>query len=220
MKIAILGGTFNPIHTGHLILASAVCEECGYDKVIFVPALNPPHKEIKASGGRDPSGAERLKMCRLAVKGDSRFLVNDCELKRKGVSYTYDTICFLEEKYKNQLEGKIGLIMGDDLLSGFHLWHRAEELSKRCRLLLAVRKKSKEEKSFENHASGEYAKLDQNALYDWQKDPLFKDAVRLENPLVTLSSTQIRAMAAKGQNVNYLVPKKVFKYIQKKELYL
>ncbi len=220
MRIAVLGGSFNPIHTGHLILASDVCEELHYDKVLFIPALNPPHKDMNTTGSHDPSPKDRLRMCQLAVKGDRRFAVEDCELKRSGKSYTYDTICFLEEKYKGRLEGKIGLIMGDDLLPGFHLWHRAAEIADKCDLILAVRNHQVEEKAFKNHATGQYSSLDLTKPFDWKKDPLLADGRRLENPVVTVSSTQIRAMASRGQSVDYLVPGRVFKYIKRHNLYL
>src|SRR5574344_681202 len=110
MKIAILGGTFNPIHIGHLALADDVCITFGYDRMLFIPAFCPPHKEMNDA----ESGDDRFAMTELACNMDSRFKVDDCELKRGGVSYTYDTVCFLEKKYASDLEGKIGLVMGQD----------------------------------------------------------------------------------------------------------
>lgn len=219
MRIAVLGGSFNPIHVGHLILASNVASELGYDKVIFVPTGNPPHKQMENGGQKAPSAKDRFNMVRLAVKGDRRFAVDDCEIKREGKSYTFDTITYLEEKYGASLEGKIGLIMGDDLLPGFHLWHRAEELSRKCDLILALRKSQSENKGFENHATGEYANIENSENFDYTKDSLFENAIRLQNPVVTVSSTQIRSLASRGQSLEYLVPQKVFKYIRKRKIY-
>ena len=100
MKIAVLGGSFNPIHVGHLVLADEVCSTLGYDRVLFIPAFVPPHKEM--TGGF--SARDRLEMTRLACEGDERFETESCEIDRGGVSYTYDTICYLEEKYSSELE--------------------------------------------------------------------------------------------------------------------
>ena len=135
MKIAILGGTFNPIHIGHLMLAEDVRKEFGYDKILFIPACVPPHKAYNAS----VSDADRLEMLRLATKDNPYFEVDDCELKRKGISYTIDTIYDLESRYQEKIEGKIGLIIGDDLLAGFDSWHLAETLALRVRLIVGRR---------------------------------------------------------------------------------
>lgn len=210
MKIAVLGGTFNPIHVGHLVLADEVCSVLGYDRVLFVPAFVPPHKEM--NGGF--SAQDRLEMTRLACLDDDRFEAEACEIDRGGVSYTYDTICHLEEKYSSVLEGKIGLIMGSDLLSGFHLWHRAEELSEKCRLILALRPDSDLHSSSSNKAKGDYANLDSN--FDPSKEKLFRNAVHVSNPLLDISSTEIRTRIADGRSIRYLVPSSVFKYISRK----
>ena len=103
MRIAILGGTFNPVHNGHVLLASSVCETFGYDKLLFVPSFLPPHKI--ASGL--VSVENRLEMLELACEADPRFEVERCEIDRGGISYTWETVCFIEEKYHAELEGKI-----------------------------------------------------------------------------------------------------------------
>ena len=138
MKLAILGGTFNPVHIGHLMLAEDVRKEFGYDKILFIPACVPPHKAYNAC----VSDSDRLEMLRLATKDNPYFDVDDCELKRKGISYTIDTIYDLESRYQEQIEGKIGLIIGDDLLSGFESWHLAETLALRVRLIVGRRNSS------------------------------------------------------------------------------
>ena len=208
MKIAVLGGSFNPIHVGHLVLADEVCSTLGYDRVLFVPAFVPPHKEM--NGGF--SAQDRLEMTRLACEGDERFEAESCEIDRGGVSYTYDTICYLEEKYSTELEGKIGLIMGNDLLPGFHLWHKAKELSEKCQLILALRPDGDSHSGSSNKPKGDYANLDSS--FDASREELFKGAVRISNPLLDISSTEIRTRIADGRSIRYLVPSLVFKYIR------
>ncbi|MBO4320319.1 MAG: nicotinate (nicotinamide) nucleotide adenylyltransferase [Treponema sp.] len=208
MRIAVLGGSFNPIHVGHLVLADEVCSVLGYDRVLFVPAFVPPHKEL--NGGY--SAKDRLEMTRLACADDERFEAESCEIDRGGVSYTYDTICYLEEKYSGQLEGKIGLIMGHDLLPGFHLWHRAKELSEKCELILALRPEGHVDSEKSNKPKEGYAELD--ADFDISREELFKNAVSLKNPLLDISSTEIRTRISEGRTIRYLVPSSVFKYIR------
>ena len=217
MKLAVLGGSFNPIHIGHLALADEVCSVLGYDRVLFIPTFQAPHKEA-----RDAVRAEaRLEMVRLACEGDERFEAESCEIDRGGVSYTWDTIAFLEEKHAAVLEGKIGLILGDDLLPGFHLWKHAEALARRCRLILARRPVTIEAGAHANKAHGAYARADLalNPDYDWSADPLFADAVRLSNAAIPLSSTDIRTRAGEGRGFKYLVPAPVFRYIKAERLY-
>ncbi len=217
MKIAILGGSFNPIHIGHLALADEVCEGLGYDKVLFIPTFKAPHKEA-----RDEVRAEdRLAMVRLACEGDGRFEAESCEIDRGGVSYTWDTVSFLEEKYASVLEGKIGLVMGDDLLPGFHLWKNAEALAQKCQLILARRPMTYESRAHANRPHGVYAEaaLASNLDYDSSKDPLFASALRLSNAVIPLSSTDIRTRVGEGGGFKYLVPSSVFRYIKEGRLY-
>lgn len=215
MKIAVLGGSFNPIHVGHLMIADDVCSSLGYDKVLFVPAFIPPHKQPKDS----VSAEHRAKMVELACRSDSRFELETCEIDRGGVSYTYDTICHLEKKYESELDGKIGLIMGRDLFCGFHLWHNAELLAEKCTLILADRPYRKEDERFAPSAKGEYAALSHGKKFDIENEPLFKDAVVLKNEAVAISSSNIRKRTAEGSGIKYLVPDGVFEYIFENGLY-
>ena len=155
MKIAVLGGSFNPIHIAHLVLADCVCKELGYDKVLFVPTYIPPHKYMSDT----TCAKERLKMVDLAVEHDSRFESENYEIKSGGVSYTWDTICYLEKKYEKVLTDKIGLILGFDLAPHFDRWKGALELSQKCEIILAVRPETKnatENSCFENKATPGY----------------------------------------------------------------
>ena len=217
MKIAVLGGSFNPIHIGHLALADEVCSSLGYDMVLFVPAYHAPHKESACPVPPDVRAA----MVQLAVEGDSRFAVELCEIERGGTSYTWDTVCHLEKKYASVLEGRIGLVIGRDQFASFHLWKNAEKLSEKCTLILGERPFQVEDGKFSNAATGEYGKFSGAACSGFivQDEPLFKNAVFLNNEPLAVSSTSIRARAAKNQAFRYLVPEKVFKYIIDGNLY-
>lgn len=215
MKIAVFGGSYNPIHNAHIQLANYVQKKLGYDKIIFVPSGSSPHKIAETK----TSGSHRLKMVQLAIQDNPHFAAEDCELQREGFSYTYDTICYIEEKYKNQLNNKIGLILGQDLFSGFHLWHKAEDLSKKCTLILAIRPEEKKETLTTNEALGEYKNVQNQNDFLIKDEPLFKDAILLENPLMQISSSQIRQLVKQNENFEALVDPKVFEYIKKNNLY-
>lgn len=134
MRLLLLGGSFNPVHWGHLVLAEELREEFSYDLVLLVPAARPPHKELP-SGGASPE--ERLEMLALAVAGNPGLAVDDCELKRPGASYTIDTIRGLPSRYP--LEGRPGLALGDDLAPGFKDWREPEALAREAEIIVARR---------------------------------------------------------------------------------
>ena len=227
MRIAVFGGSFNPIHMGHLALADEVCVSLGYDRVIFIPTYIPPHKTFSDT----VSAADRLEMVRLACEGDGRFTVDSCEIDRGGVSYTFDTVSWLEEKYSGTLDGKIGLVLGDDLLPGFHLWYRAADLAEKCDLILARRPQlsGRSGASGSAHANtdkGAYAEVSHSTVdesgrkvFDIDSEPLFNGASCIRNPELAVSSTDIRERAASGRAFKYLVPERVFKYIVESNIY-
>lgn len=133
MKLLVLGGSFNPIHLGHLMLAEEVALEFGYDRVLLVPSFMPPHKSL----ADDPGAAERLAMTRLATEDDSRFMVDPCEIERGGLSYSYETLGHVARAYS--LEGKPGFVLGDDLAPDFGLWHNPAGICERAELIVARR---------------------------------------------------------------------------------
>jgi len=123
-RIGILGGTFNPIHIGHLTIAEMARERMSLDKVIFIPSYLPPHK----SGKDIASAIDRYRMLRLAVQGNPKFDVSDFEIKKEGKSYSVDTVRHLRKK--NPRAAKFFFIIGSDLLPGLHTWKNIEELKK------------------------------------------------------------------------------------------
>lgn len=132
-KIGILGGTFNPIHNGHLLLAEGVKEKLGLHSIIFIPCYLPPHKKnIKILSTR-----HRLNMVKLAVKDNPCFKVSDVEIKRGGKSYTVDTLEKLHKIYKNK--AKFYFILGSDSFSGLHTWKDLDKIMKLCRLVAVTR---------------------------------------------------------------------------------
>jgi nicotinate-nucleotide adenylyltransferase len=132
MKIGILGGTFNPIHLGHLILAEEVREKLVLDKLIFVPANMPPHKD----NGDIARPAHRLAMLRLAIKENNFFSVSDIEIKRGGRSYTIDTINDIKVKYPRD---ELCFITGSDLLRYLAEWKDLSQILKIVKFVVATR---------------------------------------------------------------------------------
>lgn len=132
MKIGILGGTFNPPHIGHLILAQEVCQKVGLNKIFFVPTNIPPHKE-----SHNVFAEHRIKMVELMIGNDKRFEVSDVEIKRGGVSYTIDTVRELKKIYPKD---ELYLIVGSDLAMDFGTWRYYEELKKEIKIIVAKRR--------------------------------------------------------------------------------
>ena len=192
MKLAVLGGSFNPPHIGHLALAEDVRITFGYDKVLFIPVHVPPHKQL-ASGATDK---DRLKMVSLAIKGNACFDVDACEIKRGGVSYTIDTLRLLKDRYRNVLEGKIGLIIGDDLAEGVAAGDGADQIPAEADIILACR----------NHS--DVTKLD----FPYEHKTILND-------VVSVSSSEIRQKIASGKSYRYLVANEVYRYIESRHLY-
>ena len=132
MKIGILGGSFNPPHIGHMILAEFVKEHLNLDRIIFIPCNIPPHKSKREI----VPGKHRLRMLELALKGRKDYLVSDLELKRGGISYTVDTLMTLKKKYSKD---KLFLIIGSDLYQDFSTWYKPEEIKKLVKLVVVVK---------------------------------------------------------------------------------
>jgi nicotinate-nucleotide adenylyltransferase len=191
MRLAILGGTFNPVHVGHLFLAEEVRDLLGYERILFVPANVPVHKSMPVEVGV----RHRLRMLRLAVAGCRGFLVESCELERGGNSYSIDTLQYVLERYRP--EGRPGLIIGEDLVEGFPAWRQAARLAELAELIVARRGP------------------DQPAPA-W---PFPACVRRIENLLLPVSSSEIRRRLAAGRPARHLVPERVLRYIRRHRLY-
>lgn len=189
MKIGIFGGTFDPVHRGHLQLAQNAQAQFSLDKIIFVPAYQPPHKQDIPLW---TSPQDRYEMVRLALEGEPFLELSDCELKRKGVSYTFDTLSEFKKKYSG---AAFFLIMGKDAFEGLDAWHRAKELKKKVRFLVAKR---------ENHELC----APKGARVEW-----------IKMPLCPISASGIREAIRQGRNVDDHVSSKVLRYIRASALY-
>ncbi|MCZ9838687.1 nicotinate (nicotinamide) nucleotide adenylyltransferase [Brachyspira hyodysenteriae] len=193
MRIAILGGTFDPPHLGHLILADTVITNCDYDKVIFIPAKIPPHKNISG----EASNEDRLNMLKLSIENDERFLLDEYELNNDGVSYTINTLNYLYKNY--DIEGKIGLIIGADLVKDFDKWREPEKISEISNITVVNREED-------------------NNLY---KENIDKYNIKvIMAPRIDISSSLIRNRIKEKKGFRYFVKEKVYDYILSKNLYL
>jgi nicotinate-nucleotide adenylyltransferase len=133
VKTAIFGGTFNPVHIGHLIIADEVLAQTDCETVLFVPANIPPHKEVA-----DPGASLRLQMLRKSIEDNPRLCVSDCEISRSGISYSIDTIRHLVGS--GITEPNPFLIIGDDLLEGFESWREYESILHESSLIVVHRR--------------------------------------------------------------------------------
>ncbi len=189
-KVGIIGGTFDPIHHGHLITAQSVREIRNLDKIIFIPAYISPHKtNVKTSSPED-----RLNMLKLAIEGVDFFDVSDFEIKKHDISYTIDTLRELKKYYDD-----IELIIGYDNIFKFYTWKDPDEIMKLAKVIVLKRKSSQ---------PVEFT------------DKYVKQAIFVQTRGIEISATDIRHRVHKGLPIHYLVPKEVEKYIIEHKLYM
>ncbi len=207
-QIVIFGGTFDPIHHGHLITARAVAEHFGFRKVTFMPAMVPPHKG--ESRHKSAPAADRLEMVRLAVAGSEMFDVSDIELRRGGSSYTFDTLSLLRRQYGHDAD--LHWIIGADMLEDLPTWRHVEEVIEMARIITAAPPPYSERipavlKGLRDHFTGEQVSR-------------LADGV-ISTPLIDISSTNIRLRLAAeaAKSVKYLTPDTIINYIRKRGLY-
>jgi nicotinate-nucleotide adenylyltransferase len=188
VRLAILGGSFNPVHLGHLCLADAVLSGLPYDRVVFVPAFRSPFKPDAAA----PSPGDRLDMLAASLPADPRFLIDDCEIRREGLSYTVDTLEDIIRRYLP--EGKPGLILGDDLARDLPRWKDFEKILSLADIIIARRL------------------LPEPGDYPYP-------CLRMRNEVTQISSAQVRELILQGKNWRYLVPAGAGLIIMERGLY-
>lgn len=199
MDIGVLGGTFDPIHNGHLIIAEDARVKLGLERVLFVPAGEPWLKGHMSIA----SGAHRLEMVRLAIAANPHFIVSTVDLDRAGPSYTEDT---LDDLRRDLGEGvNLYFIVGVDALAEFPTWRHPERIVQMCHLVAVKRPGS----------------LDVNVEPLERSMPgIANRIISLDNPLIDISSTDVRQRVAAGQPITNLVPTAVERYIVEHTLYV
>lgn len=194
MKLCILSGTFNPIHNGHILMAEFLLKTQEVEKIIFIPAFNPPQKSTEPE-----LALHRLKMTELATASNPAFEVSDIEYKLGGKSYSYLTILELYKKYK--IDSKIKFVIGTDAFENLDSWYESEKLRKIVDFVVFVRKNDFNEKKYE--------KMKEKG-YNFSFAPMeFHD----------ISSTDIRNKAKQKKSIAGLVPEVVERYIKENDLY-
>ena len=197
-RIGILGGTFDPIHVGHLMTAEAVRDEYHLDKVLFIPAAHPPHKQHQ----HVTPAIHRYVMTVLATCSNPYFQVSSLEMNRIGPSYTIDTIYELLHRFGKDSE--MFFITGADAIQEIPTWSRIEELLGICHFIAATRQGCTPDV---DNIRESFGQLGQKRIH------------RLATPELEISSTDIRERVRAGYSIKYIVPKPVEEYIYKEGLY-
>lgn len=190
-RLGILGGTFDPIHSGHLLLAEQLKEELNLEKVIFIPSANPPHKENSPVS----SAKDRLKMVEIAIKDNPGFFISDLELKRRGKSYTIDTLTHLVKLYKRW---ELFFLLGSDAVGELPTWKEPEKIFQKVKVAIALRP------GFDRINP---------------ENRFVKKSLVVPISGLNISSTQIRRKIQAGKSIRYLVPAGVERFIRSKNLY-
>lgn len=190
MKIGLFGGTFNPVHTGHVKLVENFKEKLGLDKVLVIPTAQPPHKEAKEL----VSAEDRINMCKMAF--GSLAEVSDIEISRGGKSYTVLTLEELKKIYKDD---ELYFLVGSDMLLSFKRWYRWEDILSMCTLCATDRN---------NEESCKEADPD-----------FFEKIIFCDFEKTVVSSSEVREKLERKEDVAHLIPEKVLNYIKEKGLY-
>ena len=201
MKIGILGGTFDPIHLGHLIIAENVREQLDLNKVIFIPAAIPPHKTSREIIHQK----HRLNMVLLATEKNPFFEVSDLEIRKGGISYSVETLKIIQARIK--VPSEYFFIIGSDSLSELYSWKDIDQLAAMCNFVVVAR------------PGFELRKIEEMDLHLSKETENRVLSCLIETNPIGISSTDIRERVKKGQSIKYLVLPAVEKYIYEHNLY-
>ena len=209
MAIGIFGGTFDPVHLGHLRAAEEIRESFGLERVYFVPASIPPHKRGKRIAGID----QRVEMLKTAIRGNAHLRLSELEIKRGGVSYSIDTVKTFEKRY-----GEIYFILGVDAFLEIDTWHCYEELFSHAHFVIMLRPMEGGRPAFEvlpEAVRRDARRIDGETLEHASGRRIYlKRVTQLD-----ISSTRIREASRQGKSIKYLVPDKIERFIDQRGLY-
>ena len=198
-KIGIMGGTFDPIHIGHLILGETAHQQFGLDSVWYMPAGNPPHKQNREGRASDE---QRVDMVRLAIRDNPHFGILLDEMNADGYSYTYRTLEGLRAKHP---ENDYYFIIGADSLTDFDTWREPQRIMDNCHMVVATR----------NQMDPDYF----DALLEKRRQQFHGDFLKLDTPNLDISSKNLRSMIHGGISVKYYLPDAIIRYIQEHHIY-
>lgn len=204
MRVGIFGGSFDPVHYGHLLAAECAREQAHLDRVIFVPAHAPPHKR----GVTFADGSHRLAMLSLAIGGHDAFSVSSIELDRGGTSFTVDTLAELAEKHPGDT---LVLLLGPDNLAGLSCWKDPERIAALAEIV-----------PIEREDMDDLARVaSESRLADTLGQGVVAATLsrRVRMPAIGIRATAVRAAVARGQSIRYRTPRAVERYITTHELY-
>lgn len=199
-RLGLFGGSFNPIHFGHLIVARALLEKLSLDQVYLLPSRNPPHKDIKSLA----DAGHRANMVRMAIEGEAGLRFDDFDLTRPGPCFTIDTVAHFRERFS---AAELFWFIGADSLMELPTWHRAKDLISSCNVVTAARSG----KMVFNPSTLEQA-------FGKEETARLLGGV-VETPFIDISSTDIRNRVAQGLSIRYLLPGSVRIYIEEHQLY-
>ena len=191
MRVCLFGGTFDPPHIGHLLIAQTVCEADDFDKILFIPANKPPHKKVNTSL------EDRLAMLNIAVEGNPNFEISDVEIRRGGISYTIDTVKMVKEEIDREND-EIFYLIGSDSLMDFRNWKDPRGILDECKVVVAIRPGFRP-----------------SDIPAW-----ILHRIQFANiPRFEISSTNIRHRWVENKTIRYMVTLPVWDYIDEHNLY-
>ena len=194
MKVCLFGGTFDPPHLGHLIIAQTIFEAENFDQIVFIPAYQPPHKK----GLKISPVDQRLEMLNIAIKENPNFVMSDLDIQRKGLSYSIETI--MEYKKQNNIKSKdLFYLMGSDSLKQFKKWKEPKMIINESRVIVAIRPGFRP-----------------SDIPNWILAKIQFASI----PRIEISSTTIRDRWAEDKTIRYMVTESVWQYINKNKLYI